>query len=52
MVDKFGRDIYSRVIIGGQRTILMSVFAVVLGSRSASLWAFFLDITGDVSIAS
>ena len=29
--DKFGRDIYSRVIIGGQRTILMSVFAVVLG---------------------
>ena len=29
--DKFGRDIYSRVIIGGQRTILMSVAAVVLG---------------------
>jgi peptide/nickel transport system permease protein len=29
--DKFGRDIYSRVIIGGQRTILMSVAAVILG---------------------
>ena len=29
--DKFCRDIYSRVIIGGQRTILMSVAAVVLG---------------------
>tara|TARA_R110002096_G_scaffold17764_18_gene61336 strand:+ start:743 stop:1693 length:951 start_codon:yes stop_codon:yes gene_type:complete len=29
--DKFGRDIYSRVIIGGQRTILMSVAAVVFG---------------------
>lgn len=29
--DKFGRDIYSRVIIGGQRTILMSVAAVCLG---------------------
>ena len=29
--DKFGRDIYSRVIIGGQRTILMSVAAVALG---------------------
>jgi len=29
--DKFGRDIYSRVIIGGQRTILMSVCAVILG---------------------
>lgn len=29
--DKFGRDIYSRVVIGGQRTILMSVAAVVLG---------------------
>jgi ABC-type dipeptide/oligopeptide/nickel transport system permease subunit len=29
--DKFGRDIYSRVIIGGQRTILMSVAAVLLG---------------------
>lgn len=29
--DKFGRDIYSRVIIGGQRTILMSIAAVILG---------------------
>ncbi|MCA8927951.1 MAG: ABC transporter permease [Alphaproteobacteria bacterium] len=29
--DKFGRDIYSRVIIGGQRTILISVAAVVFG---------------------
>lgn len=29
--DKFGRDIYSRVVIGGQRTILMSVAAVVFG---------------------
>ena len=29
--DKFGRDIYSRVIVGGQRTILMSVAAVLLG---------------------
>ena len=29
--DKFGRDIYSRVIIGGQRTILISIAAVALG---------------------
>ncbi|HKK30217.1 MAG TPA: ABC transporter permease [Alphaproteobacteria bacterium] len=29
--DKFGRDIFSRVIIGGQRTILISVAAVVFG---------------------
>lgn len=29
--DKFGRDIFSRVIIGGQRTILISAFAVLLG---------------------
>ena len=29
--DKFGRDIYSQVVIGGQRTILMSVAAVILG---------------------
>ncbi|MGY9056554.1 MAG: ABC transporter permease [Alphaproteobacteria bacterium] len=29
--DKFGRDIYSRVVIGGQRTILMSVAAVAFG---------------------
>ena len=29
--DKFGRDIFSRVIIGGQRTILISVCAVIFG---------------------
>ena len=29
--DKFGRDVYSRVIIGGQRTILISIAAVVFG---------------------
>lgn len=29
--DKFGRDIYSRVVIGGQRTVLMSVAAVAFG---------------------
>jgi peptide/nickel transport system permease protein len=29
--DKFGRDIYSRVVVGGQRTLLMSIFAVILG---------------------
>ncbi len=29
--DKFGRDIYSRVIIGGQRTILISMAAVAFG---------------------
>lgn len=29
--DKFGRDIYSRVVIGGQRTVLMSVAAVTFG---------------------
>ncbi len=29
--DKFGRDIYSRVVIGGQRTVLMSIAAVVFG---------------------
>ncbi|MDP6346376.1 MAG: ABC transporter permease [Alphaproteobacteria bacterium] len=29
--DKFGRDIYSRVLYGGQRTVLISIAAVVLG---------------------
>jgi len=29
--DKFGRDIYSRVLYGGQRTIAMSVAAVIFG---------------------
>lgn len=29
--DKFGRDIYSRVVIGGQRTILISMAAVTFG---------------------
>ena len=29
--DKFGRDIYSRVLWGGQRIVLISVAAVVLG---------------------
>ena len=29
--DKFGRDIYSRVIVGGQRTILISIAAVAFG---------------------
>ena len=29
--DKFGRDIFSRVIIGGQRTILISIAAVIFG---------------------
>jgi peptide/nickel transport system permease protein len=29
--DKFGRDIYSRVLVGGQRTIAISVMAVAFG---------------------
>ena len=29
--DKFGRDIYSRVLYGGQRTVAIAVAAVVLG---------------------
>ena len=29
--DKFGRDIFSRVVVGGQRTILMSIAAVIFG---------------------
>ena len=29
--DKFGRDIYSRVLVGGQRTISISIAAVVFG---------------------
>jgi peptide/nickel transport system permease protein len=29
--DKFGRDIYSRVVIGAQRTILISIAAVTFG---------------------
>jgi len=29
--DKFGRDIYSRVLVGGQRTITISVLAVAFG---------------------
>lgn len=29
--DKFGRDIYSRVLVGGQRTVVISVTAVTFG---------------------
>jgi len=29
--DKFGRDIFSRVVIGGQRTVLISIAAVIFG---------------------
>jgi len=37
--DRYGRDIWSRILWGGRRLLMISLLAVLVGILVASLWA-------------